>query len=206
MPWAMQIVVEDTKDFTALQLSSALAKAVLHYLDEHDSDAVARWMEGRFRKLLRRAKNSAWAKVQVEEGQSYSFDGVNIFIATPAPVDAVPVSIKKAQVSGFTVKDAEGPAFDLDTSGSYANVYLNGALSMTAPKAAVAAAHAAQIMAGTLADQDYARWKEAGFPLSVFEISEIIDDFSDSQRIAVVRDAGLTEVLPGSITATCNWL
>lgn len=206
-PWALQCVVKDTKDFTHRQLAHALAVAVVSYLDTVEKDterskAVERWMAGRIRKLLRRAKNAGWEAVQAEDGETYEVDGVTIRVFTPTAMDSIPKSISKCQVAHLTSLD--------DSSSTYGSlspclkIYTNRSLNMSAAKAAVAAAHVAHIMSIRLTDEDYFLWKESGFALSVSSLGEV-SDFIDSVADVSIHDGGLTEVEPGSITAVGFW-
>ena len=206
-PWALQCVVEDTKAFTGLQLAHALAVSVASFLDSIEpgtprSEAMERWMQGRIRKILRRAKNSSWVSVQTEDGETYEVDGVNIRVLTPTAMDAIPKAVAKCQVSHLsTLPDSvatHGPLTPL------LKIYTNRSLNMSAPKAAVAAAHVAQLMGMKLTEEDYNLWKSKNFALTVSSLGEV-SDFVESVSSVAVRDAGLTEVVPGSITAIGIW-
>lgn len=206
-PWALQCVVEDNKDFTGLQLAHALAVSVASFLDSVKPDSeraksIERWMEGRIRKILRRAKNSAWNAVQAEDGETYEVEGVKIRVLTPTAMDSIPKAVAKCQVSHLTTLP--------DTAATYGplspclKIYTNRSLNMSAPKAAVAAAHVAQLMGMKLTLADYNLWRENKFALTVSTLGEI-SDFVESVSSVAVRDAGLTEVVPGSITAIGIW-
>lgn len=206
-PWALQCVVKDTKDFTGLQLAHALATSVASFLDAIEpgterAEAYSRWMDGRIRKILRRAKNSAWEAVQAEDGETYEVDGVTIRVMTPSAMDAIPRAVSKCQVSNLaTIEDKVATHGALSP---FLKIYTNRSLNMSAPKAAVAAAHVAQLMAMKLTEEDYDAWKTASFPLTVSSLGEITD-FIESVSSVAVHDAGLTEVIPGSITAIGIW-
>lgn len=206
-PWALQCVVKDTKDFTALQLAHAMAVSVASFLDSIEPDtersnAYQRWMDGRIRKILRRAKNSGWDAVQEVDGETYEVDGVSIRVLTPTAMDAIPRPVAKCQVSHLTT--LENTVATHGSDAPHLKIYTNRSLNMSAPKAAVAAAHVSQLMAMKLTDEDYEAWKASSFALTVSSLGEITD-FVESVSSVAVHDAGLTEVVPGSITAIGIW-
>lgn len=206
-PWAMQCIVKDAKDFNSLQLAHAMAVAVASFLDSIEpgtprAEAHARWMKGRIRKILRRAKNSTWEAVQAEDGETYEIDGVHLRILTPTAMDAIPKTVSKCQVSHLSTLENT-----VATHGSplpYLKIYTNRSLNMSAPKAAVAAAHVAQLMAMKLTPEDYAAWKNDSFALTVSSLGTL-GNFEEAMATVTVHDAGLTEVTPGSITAIGLW-
>lgn len=207
-PWALQCVVKDTKEFTALQLAHAMAVSVASFLetivpDTERSEAYQRWMNGRIRKILRRAKNAGWDAVQEIDGETYEVDGVSIRVFTPMAMDELPRAISKCQVSHLTTLENEKATYG--SEDPFLKIYVNRSLNMSAPKAAVAAAHVAQLMEMKLTDEDYEAWKNSGFALSVSSLGEVTD-FVESVSTVAVHDAGLTEVVPGSITAIGIWV
>jgi peptidyl-tRNA hydrolase len=206
-PWALQCVVKDTKDFTGLQLAHALATSVASFLDSLEPEteryeAYQRWMNGRIRKILRRAKNSAWDAVQEVDGETYEVEGVSIRVLTPTAMDSIPRQVAKCQVSHLSTTPDEKATYGSEKP--FLKIYTNRSLNMSAPKAAVAAAHVAQLMAMKLTDEDYSAWKASSFALSVSSLGEVTD-FVESVSSVAVHDAGLTEVVPGSITAIGIW-
>lgn len=206
-PWALQIVVEDTKDFSPLQLALATAKAVVSFLGdqsltEDEEQSIRRWMQGRIRKVVRRAKNAAWTKAKEVPGRTYSFHGVNLHVVVPTAVDDLAPAIKKAQVSGLQTIPNEKSY--IEDENSTFTIFLNRSLDMSAPKAAVAAAHAAQLMARMLTPADYYEWEQSGYPMKVTSLIAI-DESTEQFCSVVVHDAGFTEVSPGSATSMGLW-
>jgi peptidyl-tRNA hydrolase len=211
-PWALQCVVEETTDFSEQELSHALSIAVLNFLDAAKENpewnaAVARWKQGRIRKILRRARNSRWTKLEDDEGLTTVTNGISVRVFVPSAMDSIPANIKKCQVSGLNVSHKPS----VSNPGAMLTVNINSALDMSAGKAAVACAHVAQLMSEQLGDDGYLLWKNAGFALDIdyldvpyfnevqfpIEIDEIAD--------VIIHDGGLTEVEPGSITAVGFW-
>ncbi len=206
-PWAMQFVVKDSKDFTPLQLANAVATATSRFLDTLEpgtprDDAVKRWMEGRIRKILRRAKNSAWNALAELPHETYTVGGVEIRVFDPSSMDEIPRAISKCQVSHLTTlpeKEAKvGP------KDALLDIYTNRSLNMSPAKAAVAAGHVAQLMGMKLSPADYEKWRQAGFTVRTSSLGDL-GEFEATAASVAVHDAGLTEVPSGSITAIGIW-
>jgi peptidyl-tRNA hydrolase len=101
-------------------------------------------------------------------------------------------------------------------------LWLNPDVPMTAGKAAAQVGHATMILAALLhadgAHDALATWREAGFrcavrtpgPRTWSTLSEEVRSADvgaawPRRRVAVVRDAGFTEVDPGTVTVIAEW-
>lgn len=211
-PWALQCVVEETTDFNEQDLAHALSVAVLNFLDAAKEDpewtaAVARWKEGRIRKILRRARNARWTKLEDEAGLTTVTNGISIRVFVPSAMDSIPSNIKKCQVSGLNVN----PKARMINPDVRLRISINSALDMSPAKAAVACAHVAQLMSERLGADHYMSWKNAGFILDIeyldvtyFNEVQFPIDIDEAADV-VIHDGGLTEVEPGSITAVGFW-
>jgi peptidyl-tRNA hydrolase len=211
-PWALQCVVDETADFNEQELAHALSVSVLNFLDiakenPEWSAAVSRWKAGRIRKILRRARNSRWTKLEDEAGLTTVTNEIPIRVFVPSAMDSIPTNIKKCQVSGLNVN----PKMSMAASSGSLTISINSALEMSAAKAAVACAHVAQLMAEQLNADAYLWWKKSEFSIDI-EYLDVpcfnethfptnIDEVAD----VVIHDGGLTEVEPGSITAVGFW-
>ena len=211
-PWALQCVVEETADFNEQELARALSVAVLNFLDAAKdnpewSAAVDRWKQGRIRKILRRARNSRWAKLEDEQGITTVANGIAVRVFVPSAMDAIPANIRKCQVSGLNVN----PRASLGEPQGSLIVNINSALEMSPAKAAVACAHVAQLMSEKMSPEVYQLWKQSGFSLGIdyLDVALFNEEHapSDIDAVAdvVVHDGGLTEVEPGSVTAVGFW-
>ena len=157
-------------------------------------DALDAWSSHRTRKVARRARNKAWDDVQALPGVTVG--SVRAFV--PSAVSEVPHSIAKLQIKGTEIEpgevlplDSEAPLIALDTS-----------LQMSAGKAAAQAGHASMLLAAARETSWVQQWAQADFPLNVRELPrEEFAELAARPETVAVRDAGFTEVAPGSTTA-----
>ena len=101
------------------------------------------------------------------------------------------------QIGGTDLPDdAPGPLrLDVPT------VFVQRELGMTLGKAAAQVGHGAMLLAAAMPPEWVLQWAERGFDLQVREISAEEFDKQCARADAVpVRDAGYTEVDPGSLT------
>ncbi|WP_241788108.1 peptidyl-tRNA hydrolase [Streptomyces sp. PRh5] len=119
----------------------------------------------------------------------------------PVPLDGWPKELAKLQVSGTDLDDPEPPAAP-DPTGPV--LWLSPHVEMSAGKAMAQAGHGAQLAWWELDDAARAAWREAGFPLAVRTASAERWDELTASGLPVVRDAGFTEIAPGSCTVVAD--
>lgn len=206
-PYALQIIVKDTKDFTEKNLVETTARAVIFFLPEHSTmesgeagENFEQWINGRFRKLLKRVKPNHFTKLITEledngiKHVTYAEGNVQLVVIEPVRKSFTLPALKRAQVSGLTVIEnvLDRPVADL----KHVQVTLNKDIGMSPSKAAVAAAHALQML-----HKD----DKTVLSLDLKAIWASIDkDTVDDEYDSVIRDAGLTEVETGSVTAAAK--
>ncbi len=83
-------------------------------------------------------------------------------------------------------------------------LWLNPGLDMSAGKAMAQAGHGAQLAWWELSDGERAAWRDAGFPLSVRTADPARWPDLTAGGLPVVRDAGFTEIAPGSCTVVAD--
>ncbi|MGW6457033.1 aminoacyl-tRNA hydrolase [Streptomyces sp. NPDC055078] len=184
------------------------ARAVLAILaDERSAGegdwarAMRDWQDARIRKVVRRARGSEWRRAVELPGITVRGGTAEVRVFPPVPLDGWPRELARLQVSGTDLDDPEPPAAP-DPAGPV--LWLSPDLEMSAGKAMAQAGHGAQLAWWELPDADRKAWAEAGFPLSVRT--------PDAERWArltvsglpVVRDAGFTEIAPGSCTVVAD--
>lgn len=190
------------------------ARAVLTFLNDPRSTEpdgewtplVHAWTDGRIRKVVRRARGAEWTRAEALPGITVAGTAqdnpAQVRVYPPVPLDAWPKDLARLQVSGTDLDDAEPPA--PAEPGSTPVLWLNPELDMTAGKAMAQVGHAAQIAWWRLTDAQRKEWADAGFPLAVRVASkEAWPALADSGR-PLVRDAGFTEIAPGSCTVVAD--
>jgi peptidyl-tRNA hydrolase len=203
----------------------AAARAVLFLLTdprvtEPDGEwaaAVRAWTDGRIRKVVRRARGASWRRAEALPGITLTHGTAEIRVFPPVPTGAWPPDLARLQVSGTELEDPEPPIVPPNAphqqyaGGSRGVVppqrcclYLNPHLSMSAGKAMAQAGHGAQL--GWLAADEAGRsaWRESEFDLAVRTASPEQWTELTSSGLPVVRDAGFTEITPGSCTVVAD--
>lgn len=181
------------------------ARAVLMLLTDDRSggegewaQAVCDWQDGRIRKVVRRARGAEWRRAEALPGITVRGKSAEVRVFPPVPLDAWPKDLARLQVSGTDLDDPQPPAAPAPGEPV---LWFNPGVQMTAGKAMAQAGHAAQLGWWSLSDERAAQWQREGFPLAVRtasreQWSQLVND-----DLPTVRDAGFTEIAPGSVTA-----
>ncbi|MGW3581826.1 aminoacyl-tRNA hydrolase [Streptomyces rubiginosohelvolus] len=187
----------------------AAARAVLTILSDERSlgdgewaAAMRDWQDARIRKVVRRARGAEWRKAAALDGITVTGeDGAEVRVFPPIPLDGWPKELAKLQVSGTDLDDPEPPAAP-DISGPV--LWLNPDVDMSAGKTMAQAGHGAQLAWWELSETERKAWREAGFPLSVATPGAELWRELTASGLPVVRDAGFTEIAPGSCTVIAD--
>ncbi|MEU3434742.1 aminoacyl-tRNA hydrolase [Streptomyces sp. NPDC006863] len=187
----------------------AAARAVLTILSDERSlgdgawaAAMRDWQDARIRKVVRRARGAEWRRAAALDGITVTGeDGAEVRVFPPVPLDGWPRELAKLQVSGTDLDDPEPPA-EPDLSGPV--LWLNPDVDMSAGKTMAQAGHGAQLAWWELSDTERKAWREAGFPLSVATPGAEHWRELTASGLPVVRDAGFTEIAPGSCTVIAD--
>ncbi|MEV3854894.1 peptidyl-tRNA hydrolase [Streptomyces sp. NPDC050095] len=185
------------------------ARAVLVMLaDERSLDdgawaqAMRDWQDARIRKVVRRARGAEWRRAEALEGITVTGPAeTQVRVFPPVPLDGWPKDLARLQVSGTDLDDPEPPK---DPDPSAPVLWLNPDLDMTAGKAMAQAGHGAQLAWWELSDADRKEWRDAGFPLAVRVADRARWEPLARAGLPVVRDAGFTEIAPGSCTVVAE--
>ncbi|MQA09841.1 MAG: peptidyl-tRNA hydrolase [Pseudonocardiaceae bacterium] len=217
MPLVLRIERAAPPTRTAL-LEAAAAASVAVCLDPRAQpggewhDEVASWVAGRIRKVARRARGAHWRAVQELAGVTIEVGNAQVRALLPGLVTETPHEVKRLQISGSELPDEDG-AEAVPEPGA-PRLWLNPVVEMTAGKAAAQVGHATMIMAALLgaegAAEPLAEWARWDYRCSVRTPSagewKAIEPAGDpaaawrERRVVAVRDAGFTEVAPGTIT------
>ncbi|WP_116948549.1 peptidyl-tRNA hydrolase [Jiangella endophytica] len=216
--WAMQIVVHLPRPGSAegdpptrRALLEAVASAVARlvdagYADDADPEwaaAVRQYEDGWIRKVVRRARGIHWQRVRELPGVGVTHGGAGVRALLPGPVGELPDEVRRLQVGGTEVRDAEGEPLDAEPAALA--VALNPAVAMTAGKAAAQAGHAAQLAWHAMPPSRRREWTAAGCPVRLVPVPPREWATALDRVAVVVRDGGLTEVRPGTTTAIAWW-
>lgn len=163
--------------------------------------AVRAWEDARIRKVVRRARGAEWRRAVALPGITVTGRTAEVRVHPPVPLDGWPRDLARLQVSGTELADPEPPA--APDPGRPA-LWLNPTLRMSAGKAMAQTGHAAQLAWWRLGAPDRAAWAAEGFPLAVRPAAPRQWDALLAAGLPVVRDAGFTEVAPGSCTAVAD--
>ncbi|MGV9252414.1 peptidyl-tRNA hydrolase [Streptomyces sp. NPDC003697] len=184
------------------------ARAVLVMLSDERSlgegewaQAVRDWQDARIRKVVRRARGAEWRRAEALPGITVTGRTAEVRVFPPVPLDGWPRDLAKLQVSGTDLDDLEPPA-EADRSAPV--LWMSPELDMSAGKAMAQAGHGAQLAWWELPDEERAAWREAGFPLAVRTATSGHWRELTSSALPVVRDAGFTEIAPGSCTVVAD--
>lgn len=212
--------IEKAAPPTRTDALEAAARAVLLMLADERStgegewaQAMQDWQDARIRKVVRRARGAEWRKASQLPGITVTgpetptaeatgfapYAEVRVF--PPIPLDGWPKELAKLQVSGTDLDDPGTPPAP-DPAGPV--LWLSPDLDMSAGKAMAQAGHGAQLAWWELSETDRKAWREAGFPLSVRTPDAARWRQLTVSGLPLVRDAGFTEIAPGSSTVVAD--
>lgn len=222
---ALQLILRMERDrpprwHTALAMAASASAAIcLDVRSEPGGEwhnAVREYCAGHIRKITRRARGALWAATADLSGLTLADADTQVRALVPGRVQELDKRVGKLQVGGTDL-----PADEPEThpSADGLQIWLPPRLTMTLGKAMAQTGHAGMIAAALLtADQSRLQlWLEAGLPCSVrradeagwTEVSRIVADHGRAwtqQRLLAVRDAGFTEVAPGTVTAIARFV
>jgi peptidyl-tRNA hydrolase len=189
MPVILRIEREPPGRTALLEAAAQAALAVCVAPEPAWQEPLRLWIDGRIRKIARRARGAHWAAVQELPGITVSVDGAQARALLPGPVDAVPKIVSRLQIGGTELPvDSPGPA------GSPL-IVVNPAVEMTVGKAAAQVGHASMLLGA-------ARGWTSAPRFSVRRDATLWAELGERADAIAVRDAGFTEVDPG--TETCR--
>ncbi|KUL47430.1 peptidyl-tRNA hydrolase [Streptomyces sp. NRRL F-4489] len=163
--------------------------------------AVRDWQDSRIRKVVRRARGAEWRRAAALPGLTVTGRTAEVRIFPPVPLDGWPKELAKLQVSGTELDDPRPPG---QPPAAAPVLWLNPELEMSAGKAMAQAGHGAQLAWWALSAADREAWHAAAFPLAVRTAPPAAWQPLTTSGLPVVRDAGFTEIAPGSCTVIAD--
>ncbi|MFD7178506.1 aminoacyl-tRNA hydrolase [Streptomyces sp. NPDC059904] len=159
------------------------------------AEVMRDWQDARIRKVVRRARGAEWRRAEALDGITVTGESAEVRAFPPVPLDGWPKDLARLQVSGTELDDPEPPA---EPDRTAPVLWLSPDLGMTAGKSMAQVGHGAQLAWWELTDEQRAKWRDAGFPLSVRTADA--DRWAEltTSGLPVVRDAGFTEIAPGN--------
>ncbi|MCX4095292.1 peptidyl-tRNA hydrolase [Nocardia sp. alder85J] len=158
------------------------------------------WKRSRIRKVARRARGAQWLAAAEVDGVTVEVNGAQARALVPGPVGAVDPRIRRLQIGGTDLEhDEPGPP-----DPTVPVLWIDADLGMTVGKAAAQVGHASMLLAGALSVDAAFAWSRQALRCSVREATgeqwaALCRRVREGTATAV-RDAGFTEVAPGSMT------
>lgn len=207
-PWVMYLVVRRERLPSLAELLVASATAAVRCADawrDHPAwrEGFDAWLARSFRKVCLRANEKDWAKLQgYDQGRGHA-RGEPVLCALPPRTKSQRDKLL-VNLQAFTTGDFAEDLPAVDEGDAPMRLVRNDAVTMSAGKSlaqvAHASLHACALFARDHAD-DFARWRAAGLPCALRRAdARGWSTLKHAEHVAVVRDAGLTEVTPGSET------
>ncbi|NIL82441.1 peptidyl-tRNA hydrolase [Rhodococcoides kroppenstedtii] len=161
------------------------------------------WLDARIRKVSRRARGAQWTAAQEVDGITTTVDGASARVYVPCRLRDLDPRLRKLQVEGTDLPfDDRADASDPDALV----LWVNGTLDMTVGKTAAQVGHAVMLAAGRLPFETVDRWFGRGCPTDVriADAARWAESTALGDAVVGVRDAGYTEVAPGSTTVLAD--
>lgn len=218
--WVMPLVLrlERGDSATRAELLAAAATASLAVCTDPRAakdgswhEPLLSWTSGRIRKVARRARGSHWQAVQELPGLTVTVGGAEVRALVPTRVSETPKEVSRLQISG-----GDAPVAGVSQERSTVPLLLvNPGAAMTLGKTAAQVGHATMLLAALLDNRARQSWAAEGYGCAVRDATEREwREFLPSDDpvaawhehgVVVVRDAGFTEIDPGTVTVLAVW-
>lgn len=211
-PLALQLAarVEKLTPPTVPGICAATALATIELLDDERSgpggqwhDAVEAWNGARIRKIVRRARASAWQRAQEVDGVTVARDGVEVRAFVPGPIDQTPAAVTKLQIQSSDLVEVKTTA-ELPAEPGL-TIAITPLFEMSWGKQAAQCAHAAQRAWMRADDSVTEAWDNAGRPIVIIHPDKDLWNRLQDLAFVKIRDGGFTEIPAGTNTTVALW-
>lgn len=200
--------VEKSDPPAVSDIFTASALGVIMMLDHAKSlpggewhNEVAAWNGARIRKIVRRARASAWERAQSVPGLTVRHGSAEVRVFVPSIIDDAPLEVSKLQIQSSPLDEPKTvnamPTVDQPTM----LIALDPAVEMSWGKRAAQVAHASQRLWQQLSRTERLDWNGATRPVQVIAPSQSLWDELLAVASVTIKDGGFTEVAPGTRTA-----
>ncbi|MFJ3217209.1 aminoacyl-tRNA hydrolase [Kitasatospora sp. NPDC086801] len=210
----------DALETSARAVLTLLSDPRVTEVDGEWAERVEAWEDARIRKVVRRARGGEWRRAGELPGITVSGREAEVRVFPPVPLDGWPKDLAKLQVSGLELTDdpqgvphpnPQVSGTDLEETAEIGApepglpvLWLNPELEMSAGKAMAQTGHAAQLAWWRLDEAQRKEWAESGFALAVRTVPAEVWEGLVANGLPLVRDAGFTEIAPGSCTVIAD--
>lgn len=218
-PLALTIVVrvERGSGMTHQSFVEAVATATLRYFADPRTASLWKhqtvgWRASKIRKFVRRARGARWDAALGVPGVATTVAGVQCHVLPPMARSQVPPEISRLQMAGtnlprrsaLTLGEVLHSPAQPGLAGNITQppVVIATLPSLSTGKAAVQAAHAVQILAENAPSPVAERWASMQWRTMLLDDTPpAVSTLARMHGSTAIRDAGFTEVAPGTLTA-----
>jgi peptidyl-tRNA hydrolase len=191
-------------------LEAAATAALAVFFDPRASgewgEELEAWVAGRIRKVARRARGTYWQVAAELPGVTVAVGDAEVRAYPPGRVAELPKELSRLQVSGTDLADEVAPG---PVPAGVPVLWMTPHVEMSAGKAMAQVGHATMLLGAFLDLPVLERWASAGLPVAVRTAdrqrwAELTGPAPDGVARVAVRDAGFTEVEPGTVTVIAD--
>lgn len=206
-PMALVLVVNNARNLEAETfeqdvLAAAVRATIRLLLDPNFAAraAVDEWLDGRIRKIVKRARNKAWEDLRsLPLQRTFASQGsAEVRAFAPQRISQMEPQLRKLQVSGL-----DFPSSSItEPFETGLEILIDENLHLSTGKAVAQVCHAAQLFVMQGSEVDVQQWLDADMPLRFEKVSELAERHHDVE----IRDAGFTEVAPNTLTCAATYI
>lgn len=206
-PWALQLAarVEKLSPPTVAAVCAAAVLATIELLDDERAQpggiwhaAVSTWNGERIRKIVRRARASAWERAQVVSGVTVERDGAEVRAFVPSRMSEAPREVTKLQIQSTPLDETSQLDQLPELAAHTLVVAITPHFDMSWGKQAAQCAHAGQRAWMSADPQTAQAWHSADRPIAILHPTKQLWDALDDVATTRIHDGGFTEIPPGT--------